>query len=153
MAIAWLIVLALFFNFFSQYAAYYTNVTVNGVVTWTRHPFFTGDISRWLPILNVTLVIGIIGHFFLMFVSNGYVRRSIRIVMTALGLATVVTLLAVHPYNFNVIPDSTAAAATQLSVTIVLILIAVGFGISLIVRVIQLLIDAGRALAGPRDID
>lgn len=153
MAIAWFIVLLLFFNFFYQYAAYYTAQTVNGVVTWTRHPFFTGDISRWLPILNVTLVVAIIGHFFLMFVDNFYVRRSIRIVMTALGLATVVALLAVYPFDFTIIPDSTAAAATQIAVTVALILIAVGFGISLIVRVISLLIDAARALSGPHETD
>lgn len=152
-AIAWFIVLLVFFNFFSQYAAYYTGQTVNGVTTLTRHPFFTGDISRWLPILNVTLAVAIIGYFFMMFIDNRYVRRSMRIVMDALGLATVVTLLVVHPFDFTIIPDSTASWVTQVSVTIVLALIAVGFGIGLIVRIISLLIDAARGLAGPREID
>jgi uncharacterized membrane protein len=150
-AIAWFIVLIIFFNFFHQYAAYYTAETVNGVVTWTRHPFFAGEISRWLPVLNVTLIVAIIGHFGLMFLENKLLRQTMRIVMDALGLATVVTLLTVYPFDFSVIPDSTAAAATQVSVTVVLIVIAVAFGISLLVRIIKLLIGAARTLAGPQE--
>lgn len=150
-AIAWFIVLLIFFNYFNEYAAYYTAQTVNGVTTWTRQSFFTDDISRWLPILNVTLWVAIIGHLLLMFVEYNIIRRSIRIVMDGLGLATVVTLLAVYPFDFNVIPDNNAAAVTGLVVTVVLILIAVGFAISLIVRFIKLLIDVVRTLAGPQD--
>ena len=150
-AIAWFIVLLLFFNFFHQYAAYYSAETVDGATIWTRQSFFTDDISRWLPILNVTLGVAIIGHFLLMFLENDILRRTVRIVMDGLGLATVVTLLAVRPFDFSIIPDNNAETITQLSVTAVLILIAVGFGISLIVRVIKLLIHAARQLSGGQE--
>jgi uncharacterized membrane protein len=150
-AIAWFIVLLIFFNFFYEYAAYYTAQTANGVTAWTHQSFFTGEISRWLPILNVTLGIAIVGHIMLMFVEHNLIRRSIRIVMDGLGLATVITLLAVYPFDFNVIPNNDAAAIAQLSVTVVLILIAVGLGVSLIVRFIRLLIGLVRTLAGPED--
>jgi uncharacterized membrane protein len=149
-AIAWFIILFLFFNFFYQYAAYYSAETVNGAVIWTRNSFFTGEISRWQPILNVTLALAIIGHFCLMFLEHRLLRQTIRIGMDALGLATVVTLLSIYPFDFSVIPDSTAAAATQVSVTVVLIVIAVAFAIGLIVRIIKLLIGAARTLARPQ---
>jgi uncharacterized membrane protein len=152
-AIAWFIVLLLFFNLFYQYAAYYSADTANGVVTWTRYPFFTSEISRWQPILNVTLGVAIAGHFLLMFLDNIVLRRSIRVVMDGLGLATVVALLTVYPFDFSVIPDGTAAAIAQAAVTAVLIVIAIGFGISLIVRIIKLLVAAGRALSGTEEAE
>ena len=145
-AIAWSIVLLLFFNFFYQYAAYYNASTVNGVVTWTRYPFFTSEINLWRPILNATLAISIIGHFFLMVVNGNILRQAIHIIIDGFGLATVVTLLTVFPFDFSVIPDSTAASGTQIGVTVVLIFISLGFGIGLLVRVIKLLINIARAM-------
>jgi uncharacterized membrane protein len=152
-AIAWFIVLFFVLNFLYQYIGYWNAQTANGVVTWTHHSIFTGDVTGWLPLLNVTLAVAIAGHFFLMFLENGLVRRSIRIVMQALGLAAGVSLLFIYPFNFSVIPDSTAAAVTQLVVTVVLVLIAIGLGISLIARVIGLLVRAARSLSRDREAD
>jgi uncharacterized membrane protein len=152
-AIAWFIVLFFVLNFLYQYIGYWNAQTANGVVTWTHHSIFTGDITGWLPLLNVTLAVAIVGHFFMMFLENGLVRRSIRVVMQALGLATVVSLLFIYPFNFSVISDSTAAAVTQLVVTVVLVLIAIGLGISLIARVIGLLVRAARSLSRDREAD
>ncbi len=144
-AIAWSIILLVFFNFFYEYVAYYNADTVGNVVTWTRHPFFTSEIARWLPILTTTLVISIIGHIVLIIVDRKFLRQAIYIIIDGFGLATVVTLVTVFPFDFDVIPNSVAAAATHIAVTVVLICIAVGFGISLLVRVIKLLVNIAKA--------
>jgi uncharacterized membrane protein len=145
-AIAWCIVLLVFFNFFYQYIAYYHGSSSGGVVTWTRDAFFTSDIKLWLPILNTALAVAIVGHIVMMIVDKNLLRQAIHIIIDGFGLAAVITLLVVFPLDFSVIPNSTAAAGTDLGIHIVLICIAIGYGISLLVRIIKLLISIIEAL-------
>jgi len=144
-AIAWSIILLVFFNFFHEYVAYYNADTLGNVVTWTRYPFFTSEIALWLPILTTTLVISIIGHIVLIAVDRNILRQAIHIIIDGFAMATVITLVTVFPFDFDVIPNTVAAAATHIGVTVVLICIAVGLGISLVVRVIKLLVNIARA--------
>jgi len=139
-AIAWSIVLLIFFNFFHQYIAYYHSETVNGVTTWTRYPFFTEDINLWLPILTTALSLAIIGHIILIIFDRYTLREIVLIILDAFGLATVLTLLSVYPFDFSVIPNTTAADATYTGVRILLILISIGMGIGILVRSIKLII-------------
>jgi uncharacterized membrane protein len=140
-AIAWCIALVVFFNFFHQYIAYYHADTFGGIVTWERYPFFTDDISRWLPILTATLIISIIGHFILILYDRYALRQVILIIIDAFSLATIVTLLSVFPFDFNVIPDANAATGTQIGVTIILIFSIVGICIGILVRLTKLIIS------------
>jgi hypothetical protein len=144
-AIAWSIILIVFFNFFYQYAAYYNADTAGGIVTWSRESFFTSDIALWLPILNTTLAISIISHIVMIIVDKNILRQALHVIIDGFGLATVITLLVVFPFDFNVIPNTVAAAGTHTGVTVVLIFIAVGFGIGLLVRIIRLLISIIKA--------
>jgi len=146
-AIAWSIALLIFFNFFNQYVAYYQSETVGGVTTWTRYPFFTEDINLWLPILTTTLIITIIGHIILIILDRYILRELIHIIINAFALWTVVTLLSVFPFDFSVIPSTTAAEATYLGVRIFLIFISVGIGIAILVRVIKLIVNVVRGTA------
>jgi len=139
-AIAWSIVLLIFFNFFNQYVAYYHSATVDNVTTWTRHPFFTEDVNLWLPILSTTLILTIIGHIILIIFDRYTLREIILIVLNALGLATVLTLLSVFPFDFSVIPNAAAADATYIGVRIALICISIGVGIGILVRFIKLIV-------------
>jgi uncharacterized membrane protein len=140
-AIAWSIVLLVFFNFFYEYVAYYHASTAGGVITWTRQSFFTSEIYLWLPVLTIALVVSIAGHIVLIVFDRYILRQIILLILDVFGLATVATLLAVFPFDFTVIPDTAAAAATQVGVTVVLICIAVGFGIGLLVRAVKLIIN------------
>jgi len=146
-AIAWSIVLLIFFNFFNQYVAYYHSETVGGITTWTRYPFFTEDINLWLPILTATLIISIIGHIILIILDRYILREMIHIVINAFALWTVLTLLFVFPFDFSVIPSTTAAEATYLGVKIFLIFISVGVGIAILVGVIKLIVNVVRGAA------
>jgi len=146
-AIAWSIALLIFFNFFNQYVAYYHSETVDGITTWIRSPFFTEDISLWLPILTATLIISIIGHIILIILDRYMLREMIHIIINVFSLWTVLTLLTVFPFDFSVIPSTTAADATYLGVRIFLIFISVGVGIALLVRVIKLIVNVVKGTA------
>lgn len=146
-AIAWSIVLLIFFNFFNQYVAYYHSETVGGVTIWTRYPFFTEDVNLWLPILTTTLIMTIIGHIILIIRDRYILREVIHIVINAFALWTVTTLLSVFPFDFSVIPDPAAADATYLGVRIFLIFISVGIGIAILVSVIKLIVNVVRGIA------
>ena len=147
-AIAWSIALLIFFNFFNQYVAYYSSETVDGVTIWTRYPFFTQDISLWLPILTTVLTLTIIGHAILITFDRYTLRETIMIALNALGLAVVSTLLSIFPFDFSVIPSATAADATYIGVRIFLIFISVGMGIGIIVRLIKLIVHVVRQSPG-----
>jgi uncharacterized membrane protein len=145
-AIAFSIIVLIFFNFFYQYVAYYTGDSTGSIVNWTREPFFTNDIKLWLPLLNTALAVTIIAHIVMIIFDSDLLKQGLRVIMDGFGLAVVTTLLVIFPFNFDVIPDSTAATGTNLGVHVVLVLIAVGFGISLLVKFIQLLVSIGRAI-------
>jgi uncharacterized membrane protein len=145
-AIAFNVILLIFFNGFNQYVAYFNGDTVNGVLRWTRQPFFTSDIGLWLPILNVTLVVSIICHIVMILIDKDLLRQALHVIMSGLALATIITLLAVYPFDFSVIPNHAAETGTNLGVTISLIIIAVGIGIGLLVGFIKLLISSAKAL-------
>jgi len=146
-AIAWGIVLLIFFNFFNQYVAYYHSETVGGITTWTRYPFFTEDINLWLPILTATLIISIIGHIILIILDRYILREMIHIVINTFSLWTILTLLSVFPFDFSVIPNPAAADATYLGVRVFLIFISVVIGIALLVRAIKLIVNVVRGTA------
>jgi uncharacterized membrane protein len=151
-AIAWSIVLLIFFNFFNEYVAYYHAEAAGDVVTWTRTPFFTSEINLWLPILTTTLVISILGHIVLIIYDRYVLREFVHIVIGAFSLATVITLLTVFPFDFSVIPNAMAATGTHIGVIIVLICISVGIGIGLLVRAIKLIVNVVRGTASYQEI-
>jgi uncharacterized membrane protein len=143
LAIAWSIILLVVFNFLYQYIAYYTYNSTDR--TWNWESFFTSDINLWLPILNTTLAISIIGYIFLIIINNNIIRESIHVIINGFGLASVITLLIVFPFTFDMIPNSAVVDGVTVGVRIFLILLAIGFGISLLVRVIKLLVSVLRA--------
>ena len=143
-AIAWSIVLLIFFNFFNQYVAYYHAQVTGNIVTWTRQPFFTDAINLWLPILTTTLIISILGHIVLIIFDRPWLRELIHIVIGAFALATVITLVSVFPFDFSVIPSVTVAGGVSIGVTVVLICISLGIGIGLVVRAIKLIVNLVR---------
>jgi uncharacterized membrane protein len=145
-AIAFSVILLIFFNFFYQYVAYYTGDSTGSIVNWTKQPFFTNDIKLWLPLLNTALAITIMAHIVIIIFDSSLLKQALEVIMDGFGLAVVTTLLVIFPFNFSMIPDTAAVTGTNLGVHVILICIAVGFGISLLVRFIRLLISIGKAI-------
>jgi uncharacterized membrane protein len=145
-AIAWSIVLLVLFGFFHEYIAYYSPETVGREVVWTRLPFFTNEIDLWLPVLMATLGISIIGHIILLIFDKYILREVFLIIIDAFGIVTVITLLAVFPFDFYVIPSTAIASGVQIGVTVTLVFISVVMGISILVRVIKLIVNIARGV-------
>ena len=139
-AIAWSVVLLIFFNFFNQYIAFYQHETVGGVTGWVRYPFLTGDFSAVLPILTATLILSIIGHIILLVFDKYSLREIILIILNIFGIITVATFLSVFPFDFSVIPQAGVAAVVTTITTIVLIGIIIGLGVGTLVKFIKLIV-------------
>ncbi len=147
--IAWCIALLVVFNFCHQFIAYYHADTFGGIVTWERYPFFTNEIRLWLPVLTAALIAAIIGNFLLIFFDNKALRDIIRIIMDAFGLAAVITLLSVFPFDFYVIPNAAAASGTHIGVIVILVFITIGMSIGILVRVIKLILSLLKGSSTP----
>ncbi len=139
-AIAWSIILLVFLNFFNEYIAYYYREVVNGREVWVHDSFFTGEISQWLPILTTTLILSIIGNIIIIVFYRPLLRKIVSFILDVFGLATVISLLVIYPFNFEVLPSDVAASISAIAMTVVLIGISVGIVIGLIVRLIQMLV-------------
>ena len=140
-SIAFSIIMLIFFNYFNDYVAYYSSDTVNGVVTWTRAPFFNDDISLWLPILTTALVISIIGHSLMIIFDRYVLREVLQLIIDAFSLASTITLVTVFPFDFYVIPSTSIAEGVELGVTAMLIFVCVGIGIGILVRSIKFFVN------------
>jgi uncharacterized membrane protein len=140
-AIAWSVVLLVFFNFYNQYIAYYEPFQSGSTTQWQMHTLITTGFNAWLPILTTTLVLGIIGHTILIVFDKYVLRQIVEIILSVFSLATVVTLLSLFPFNFNVIPDPNVATWVTFGITVGLIVVAVGLGIGALVRFIQLIVN------------
>jgi uncharacterized membrane protein len=139
--IAFSIAMLIFFNYFNDYVAYYSSDRVDGIVTWTRAPFFTDDISLWLPILTTALIVSIIGHIVMIIFDRYILREVLQLTINAFSLASTITLVIVFPFDFYVIPSASVAEGVELGVTVVLICVCVGISIGILVRSIKLLVN------------
>ncbi len=139
--IAFNIVLLIFFNYFYDYVAYYSSDKVDGVVTWTRTPFLTDDISLWLPVLTTALVVSIIGHSIMIIYDRYILREVLQLVIDAFSLASTITLVIVFPFDFYVIPNASIAEGVELGVTVMLICVCAGISIGILVRSIKFLVN------------
>jgi len=143
-AIVWSAIFLVFFNFFSQYLAVYSREVVDGITRWQIYPLLTPELSLVLPILNVTLILSIVGHSIAIAWDRYLVRQITLIVLSTLGMITVLTFLRVFPFDFSVMPHAGAASVAPTVTVVVLILITIGLGISALVRFIKLMVNIAR---------
>lgn len=137
-AIAWSIVLIIFFNFFNRYIAYYEYD--NAANVWDIYPFITEKFNLWLPVLNASLLINIIGNIILIINDSFYFNNITNIVMHMFGIASAATLLSLFPFDFSVVPDTNLNTILFPIIKILLILIIVGLSIGILVRFIKIVV-------------
>jgi len=140
-AVIWSIILLVFFSFYHQYIAYYHPVTSGDVTTWTKIPLLTSGYFGWLPILMTTLILSVIGYVFLIIYDRYILRQSVLVLLNLFGVATVLTLLSIFPFDFSAIPNASVANVLPPLVTIVLIIIAIGLVIGILVMLIKLIVN------------
>lgn len=137
-AIMWSIIFLVLFNFYWSYIAYYN---YDGV--WHRYPLLTGSFSQWLPIVSAALIASVIGNILLIIYEGSLFRQIIRIVLDLFGLAAVVSLLIIFPFDFTVFPRDLTGILNPVIIA-VLVLIIIGVGIGTMVRLIKLIVSAAR---------
>ena len=135
-AIAWSFVFLIFFNYFNEYIAYYDFETAG----WVRYPVLTEDFGAWLPILTVALTLSIAGHIILIVFDRYILRETTLIILNLFGIAVVLTLLSIFPFDFSAIPNATIADIAPIIATIVLIGITVGLVIGTLVSFIRFIV-------------
>jgi hypothetical protein len=140
-AIAWGIVLLVFFYFFRYYLAYWQVEDINGTPTWVRYEILTAGFNRWMIILTFTLVIYIIFHIALLIYDRYVLRQGGTVALNFLGVATVASLLAVFPFDFSAIPNFDElifSLMVRIGLVVILVILIITALVNLIKFIIRL---------------
>ncbi|MCJ7615554.1 MAG: hypothetical protein MUO43_03350 [Desulfobacterales bacterium] len=128
--IVWSIGTLIFFNFFSDYIAYYHD--------GMREPIITAEFGNWLWIHNPLLILLLIRYSISLAFKRYIFRENILIFLSLLGVASTATLLSLFPLDFSILPSADAAKWWELGLRIALVATIVMFSIDALVRVIKL---------------
>ena len=135
-AIVWSVATLIFYNFFSDYIAFYQN----GI----REPLITAEFGKWLWIHNPLLILIVIGHSISLTFERYILRESILISLTLLGVASTAVLLSLYPFDFSVIANANIEKWVDLGLRIALILTIVSFSIGTIISINKLIRNLAR---------
>ena len=138
-AIMWSVVFLVLFNFYSQYIAYYN---YDGI--WHRQALLTANFSQWLPIVTTALAASIVGNILLIIYDGYYFRQIVRIILNLFGLAAIISLLTIFPFDFTVFPRDLTGILNPI-IIVVLILAVIGTSIDTMVRFVKLIVNAAKA--------
>ncbi len=126
----------IFFTFFHKYIAWY-NIEPDGSVT--RLSVLTNDYFTWLPISIVAAILAIVAYTIMIIYDLYWFRMTAQIVLHIVGIAVVVSLVSIFPFDFSVIPNATAVDVVPTVVTGFLILMAIVYGVTALVLSAKLL--------------
>ena len=106
---------------------------------WHRYPLLTEDFNQWLPVISTVLAVSIVGNILLIIYDMRFFHEIIHIVLNLFGMAAVISLLTIFPFDFTVFPKDLTGILNPIVVG-VLVLVIVIIGIDIIVRLIKLII-------------
>ena len=115
---------------FDEYIAWYAREPDGGV---TRLPVLTDGYFAWLPIPVFASILAIVAYSAMVFYDRYWFRTIAQIVVQIVGIAVVVSLLSVFPFDFSLIPNATVVDVAPTVVTVFLIFMAVVYGVSALV--------------------
>ena len=124
----------IFFVFFYETIAWYTTGADGSAV---RIPLLTDSYFTWLPFPIVASIVVVVASVVMIIYDRYWFRQSAWILFCIMGMSVVLSLLAIFPFDFGIIPNATAAKIVPTAVTVVLILMAVFYGISALVLYMQ----------------
>ena len=129
-SIVWSIATLIFFNFFSNYIAYYHD--------GMREPLITAEFGKWLWIHNPLLVLLLIRYSISLAFKRYVFRESILIFLSLLSVASTATLLSLFPFDFSILPNANVVKWLELGLRIALIATIVMFSIDALIRINRL---------------
>jgi len=142
-AIAWSIIFLVFFNFFNRYIAFYLFDSQSE--TWIITPVVTESFGAWLPFVNASLLVAIVGNIVLIINDSFYFNNIANIIMHLFSISAAAALLILFPFNFTVMSTSVLSAILVPIIRIILIIIIIGLSIGVIVRFIKIIVRAARS--------
>ena len=104
---------------------------------WENIPFLTDDIKKCLPFINLSLIIGILSSFILIFVQGKFYKNLLHIPQDIFSLVANTILLVVFPFDFNMIE----IPALTTFVKLILIFISIALTIGILARIIKTFIS------------
>ena len=125
----------IFIVFFHRYIAWYTIEPDGGV---TRLSVLTDGYFTWLPIPIVASIVAIAAYTLMIFYDRFWFRMIAEIVVLIFGVAVVVSLVSIFPFDFSVIPNDTAADVAPTVLTAFLLLMVVVYVVTAIVLFVRL---------------
>ena len=137
-AIFWNIVLIIFFTLFWEYVAWYSIGDDGSLIISS---FLTPDFLSWLPVLVTSLSICIVANIILIIYDRYWFREAVQILLEVVGMAVVIYLITIFPFDFSFIPNTVAADILPAVTKGVLIFVAVAFGVSALVRFIKMVLN------------
>jgi hypothetical protein len=120
--IFWTVASIIFLAFFHKYIAWYTTGPDGSV---TRLPMLTDEYFIWLPIAITASILAIVAYTFMVFYNEYRLRMTVNLIGFIIGIAVVVSLVSIFPFDFSVIQNATAADVVPIMVTVILILQAI----------------------------
>lgn len=116
---------------------------VNNLLTWGWVPFLTDDFEQLLPIINLSLVVGVGANAAFVFYNAQWFRSAGQIVQNVVSLFVIVATLKIFPFDFS--PYSINwTTITRLVLILIAVAIAIGT-IAEIVKLIRSLLPGGYA--------
>ena len=119
-----------------KYIAWYTTGSDGSV---TQLSILTDDYFIWLPVPITASIIVIAASIVMIIYDRNWLRQTAWIIFSLIGIAVVVSLLSIFPFDFSVIPNAAAADVVPTAVTAFLIFMAVVYGVSALVLFVRLI--------------
>ena len=104
-------------------------------------PILTSDFLLWLPILITSLSICIVANVILIFYDRYWFREAVQILLELIGLAVVIYLVIIFPFDFSSIPNVVAVEILPTVTKAVLIFVSVALGVSAVVRFVKMVLN------------
>ena len=113
---------------------------INVEPSWHVVPFLTSATVEVLPWINGSIVVGMVANLVYLFADARWVRAVGDLVTTAVGLAAMVQLWIVFPFEFD------PAAPWTLLTRMVIALAVVGSAIAIVVQFVTFVRELARTL-------
>jgi hypothetical protein len=125
----------IFFTFFHKYIAWYTTESDGSV---TRLSMLTDDYFIWLPIMITASSLVILASIAMIIYNNSRFRKTAEISFNIIGIVVSVSLVSIFPFDFSVIPNTTAVNVVPIGVTVFFILLSVFYGVTALIMFLRL---------------
>ena len=125
----------IFFTRFHRYIAWPTTGS-DGTVAWLS--MLTDGYFTWLIFPIGASILVIVASTVMILYDRYWFRQAAWIAFCLSGIAVVLSLLSIFPFDFSVIPNATAVQIVPIVVRVLLLLMAVFYAICAIVLSVQL---------------